>query len=189
MRSNAPSAAATGVASSSAHLPTQSFSLSPATVTTHASGACAPSSSDAPSGRGTRTIRAGGRPVSAKSAPASGAAPPSAALLACARGTGGARGQSGQGNRRWARSGSSWRGRRTIVAEKPPTSRFFSRPTSARENRLNERGSERRCVTLLNFALRSNFITPLPLLLLHPARLTIASHTIFLRTLKRGCIK
>ena len=150
MRSNAPSAAATGVASSSAHLPTQSFSLSPATVTTHASGACAPSSSDAPSGRGTRTIRAGGRPVSAKSAPASGATPPSAALLACARGTGGARGQSGQGNWRRARSGSSWRGRRTIVAEKPPTSRFFPTPTSARENRLNERGSERRCVTLLS---------------------------------------
>ena len=123
MRSNAPSAAATGVASSSAHLPTQSFSLSPATVTTHASGACAPSSSDAPSGRGTRTIRAGGRPVSAKSAPASGAAPPSVALPSCARGIGGARGQSGQGNRRRARSGSSWRGRRTIVAEKPPTSR------------------------------------------------------------------
>ena len=37
------------------------------------------------------------------------------------------------------------------------------------------------------FALRSNFITPLPLLLLPPARLTIASHNIFLRTLKRGC--
>ena len=36
------------------------------------------------------------------------------------------------------------------------------------------------------FALRSNFITPLPLLLLPPARLTIASHNIFLRTLKRG---
>ena len=39
------------------------------------------------------------------------------------------------------------------------------------------------------FALRSNFIAPLPLLLLHPARLTIASHNIFLRTLKQGwCI-
>ena len=110
----------------------------------------APSSSNAPSGRGTCTIRAVTRPVSAKSAPASGAAPPSVALPSCARGIGGARGQSGQGNRRRAHSGSSWRGRRTIVAEKPPTSRFFSRPTSARENRLNERGSERRCVTLLS---------------------------------------
>jgi hypothetical protein len=29
--------------------------------------------------------------------------------------------------------------------------------------------------------------TPLPLLLLHPARFTIASHNIFLRTLIRGC--
>jgi len=105
----------------------------------------APSSSDAPSGRSTRTIRAGRRLVSAKSAPASGAAPPSVALRSCARGIGGARGQLGQGNRRRARSGSSWRGRRTIVAEKQPPSRFFPGANSAGEIRLNERGSERRC--------------------------------------------
>jgi hypothetical protein len=43
-----------------------------------------------------------------------------------------------------------------------------------------------KCEKMRYFALRSNFITPLPLLLLHPARLTIASHNIFLRTLKRG---
>ena len=66
-------------------------------------------------------------PVSAKSAPASGAAPPSVALLACARGIGGARGQSGEGNRRWARNGSAWRVRRTIVAEKATCRPLFSR--------------------------------------------------------------
>ena len=87
----------------------------------------APSSSDAPCGRGTRTIRPVCKPVSAKSAPASGAAPPSVALLACARGIGGARGQSGQGNRRWARNGSGWRGRRTIVAEKATCRPLFPR--------------------------------------------------------------
>ena len=77
----------------------------------------APSSSNAPSGRGTCTIRAVTRPVSAKSAPASGAAPPSVALPSCARGIGGARGQSGQGNRRRAHSGSGWRGRRTAMTK------------------------------------------------------------------------
>ena len=183
MRSNAPSAAATGVASSSAHLPTQSFSLLPATVTTHASGACAPSSSDAPSGRGTRTIRAACMPVSAKSAPASGAAPPSVALLACARGIGGARGQSGEGNRRRARNGSGWRGRRTNVAKKATCRPLFSHAhLSTRESTKRARVRKK----MRYFALRSNFIIPLPLLLLHPARLTIASHNIFLRTLKRG---
>jgi hypothetical protein len=94
-----------------------------------------------------------------KSAPPSGTAPPSVALLACARGIGGTRGQSGQEHRRRARSGSGWRGKRTAMI-KMVVGRLF--PTSEK---------------MRYFALRSNFITPLPLLLLHPARLTIASHT------------
>ena len=143
----------------------------------------APSSSDAPSGRGTRTIRPEGRPVSAKSAPASGATPPSVALPSCARGIGGARGQSGQVNRRRARNGSSWRGRRTIVAEKPPPRRFLPRPQFGRRESTKRARVRKK---MRYFALRSNFIAPLPLLLLRPARLTIASHNIFLRTLKRG---
>ena len=140
----------------------------------------APSSSDAPSGRGTRTIRAGRRPVSAKSAPPSAVAPPSVALLACARGTGGARGQLGQGNRRRARSGSVWRVRRTIVAEKQPPRRFFSRRQFGRRDSTKRARVRKKMLSLLLS------IHLLPLLLLPPARLTIASHNIFLRTLKRG---
>ena len=96
----------------------------------------APSSSNAPSGRGTRTIRAACMPVSAKSAPASGAAPPSVALPSCARGIGGARGQSGEGNRRRARNGSGWRGRRTIVAKKATCRPLFSQ-ASIRQARID----------------------------------------------------
>ena len=71
------------------------------------------------------------------------------------------------------------------MAEKPPTSRFFPRP-QFRTRESTKRARVRK--KMRYFALRSNFIIPLPLLLLHPARLTIASHNIFLRTLKRGCV-